>query len=598
LKPGLLNPTAQVATGLQTYRRLLGYVRPHRLIFALAVLGMIGASLTDVGFAALIKPLLDGSFVARDKAVSAWVPWAIIGIFLVRGVSEFAAKYGMTWVARKVVNSLRQQVFEKFMRLPSRFFDHAQSGDLLARLTYTVEQVASAATEALTVLIRDGLSVIGLLAWMFWLSPQLALFLLVLAPIVGVLVALISRHFRRYSRRIQTSVGELAQVSDEVVGGHRLVKLYGGEAYEKARFAEVNERNRLAVMKMEAVSATSTPFVQLLVALSVAAVVAFATSGERLEQLTVGTFISFLTALAMILSPIKRLTNLNAMLQKGIAASEQIFATLDEVEERNTAREQLAPAQPRGRSVQFESLRFSYRSDDKNEDTPKQVLRNINLHIPAGATVAIVGQSGSGKSTLLNLLTRFYEPNQGRILIDDVDIQTLELSHLRAQFAWVGQDITLFDDSVANNIAYGLMQGAPRADIIAAAEQAQAREFIEALPQGFDTRVGERGVLLSGGQRQRIAIARALLKQAPILLLDEATSALDTASERLIQKALEHLLHQRTTLIVAHRLSTIQQADLIVVMHDGEIIEQGKHEELLAKDGAYARLYHLQFHAN
>ena len=582
------------ASGLATYRRLLGYVRPHRVVFALAIVGMIGASLTDVAFAALIKPLLDGSFVARDVAVSAWIPWAIIGIFLVRGVSEFAAKYGMTWVARKVISTLRQQVFEKFMRLPSRFFDHAQSGDLLARLTYTVEQVAAAATEALTVLVRDGLSVIGLLAWMFWLSPQLALFILVLAPIVGLLVSLISRHFRRYSRRIQTSVGELAQVSDEVVGGHKLVKLYGGEAYEQARFAEVNERNRVAVMKMEAVSATSTPFVQLLVALSVAAVVAFATSGERLEELTVGTFISFLTALAMILSPIKRLTNLNAMLQKGIAASEQLFQTLDEVEERNTESGTLAPTQQPGRRVQFEKLAFSYRTLNA-DGAPAAVLHDIELDVAAGSTVAIVGQSGSGKSTLLNLLTRFYEPNQGRILLDGVDIQSLELNHLRAQFAWVGQDVTLFDDSVANNIAYGSMQGAPREAIIAAAEQAQAREFIEALPQGFDTRVGERGVLLSGGQRQRIAIARALLKQAPILLLDEATSALDTASERLIQTALDNLLHRCTTFIVAHRLSTIQKADVIVVMHAGKIVEQGRHEDLLAQDGAYARLYRLQF---
>ncbi|MGD9889182.1 MAG: lipid A export permease/ATP-binding protein MsbA [Halothiobacillaceae bacterium] len=582
------------ASGLATYRRLLGYVRPYRVVFAFAIVGMIGASLTDVAFAAIIKPLLDGSFVARDVAVSAWIPWAIIGIFLVRGVSEFAAKYGMTWVARKVISTLRQQVFEKFMRLPSRFFDHAQSGDLLARLTYTVEQVAAAATEALTVLVRDGLSVIGLLAWMFWLSPQLALFILVLAPIVGLLVSFISRHFRRYSRRIQTSVGELAQVSDEVVGGHKLVKLYGGEAYEQARFAEVNERNRVAVMKMEAVSATSTPFVQLLVALSVAAVVAFATSGERLEELTVGTFISFLTALAMILSPIKRLTNLNAMLQKGIAASEQLFQTLDEVEERNTASGTLAaPLQP-GRRVQFENISFSYRVAAKDV-APSGVLQGIDLDVAAGSTVAIVGQSGSGKSTLLNLLTRFYEPNQGRILLDGVDIQSLELNHLRAQFAWVGQDVTLFDDTVANNIAYGVMQGAPREAIIAAAEQAQAREFIEALPQGFDTRVGERGVLLSGGQRQRIAIARALLKNAPILLLDEATSALDTASERLIQTALDNLLHRCTTFIVAHRLSTIQKADVIVVMHAGKIVEQGRHEDLLAQDGAYARLYRLQF---
>ncbi|MGC8731967.1 MAG: ABC transporter transmembrane domain-containing protein, partial [Halothiobacillaceae bacterium] len=296
--------------GLHTYRRLLGYARPHWRIFALAILGMIAASLTDVAFAALMKPLLDGSFVAKDLATTQWVPLALVGVFLVRAVGEFGAKYGMTWVARKVVSTLRQQVFDKLLRLPTRFFDHAQSGDLLARLTYTVEQVASAATGALTVLVRDGLSVIGLLAWMFWLSPQLTVFILVVAPIVVALVAIVSRNFRRYSRRIQASVGEIAQVADEVLGGHRLVRVYGGEPYEQARFAAANERNRRAFMRMELLDASSTPIVQFLVALAIASIIAFATSGERLEQLTVGTFISFITAMAMLLSPLKRLTNL------------------------------------------------------------------------------------------------------------------------------------------------------------------------------------------------------------------------------------------------------------------------------------------------
>jgi subfamily B ATP-binding cassette protein MsbA len=572
--------------GVDTYRRLLGYVRPHWRVFVLAILGMIAASLTDVAFAALMKPLLDGSFVAKDLATTQWVPLALVGVFLVRAVGEFGAKYGMTWVARKVVSTLRQQVFDKLLRLPTRFFDHAQSGDLLARLTYTVEQVASAATGALTVLVRDGLSVIGLLAWMFWLSPQLTVFILVVAPIVVALIALVSRNFRRYSRRIQASVGEIAQVADEVVGGHRLVRVYGGEPYEQARFAAANERNRRAFMRMELLDASSTPIVQFLVAVAIASIIAFATSGERLEQLTVGTFISFITALAMLLSPLKRLTSLNATLQKGIAAGEQLFATLDEIEERDEGHHALDRAKGH---VRFEGVRFAY-----GEGQP-EVLHGIDLDVPAGTTVAIVGQSGSGKTTLLNLLPRFYDPTAGRILIDGVDIRALPLANLRAQLAWVGQEITLFDDTVANNIAYGSLQGASMEAIRAAADQAQATAFIEGLPEGFETRVGERGVLLSGGQRQRIAIARALLRQAPILLLDEATSALDTASERLIQQALEGLMRHRTTLIIAHRLSTIRNADRIVVMDAGRIVEQGRHGELLARGGHYARLYRLQF---
>ncbi|MFZ5536153.1 MAG: lipid A export permease/ATP-binding protein MsbA [Pseudomonadota bacterium] len=572
--------------GVDTYRRLLGYVRPHWRVFVLAILGMIAASLTDVAFAALMKPLLDGSFVAKALATTQWVPLALVGVFLVRAVGEFGAKYGMTWVARKVVSTLRQQVFDKLLRLPTRFFDHAQSGDLLARLTYTVEQVASAATGALTVLVRDGLSVIGLLAWMFWLSPQLTVFILVVAPIVVALIALVSRNFRRYSRRIQASVGEIAQVADEVVGGHRLVRVYGGEPYEQARFAAANERNRRAFMRMELLDASSTPIVQFLVAVAIASIIAFATSGERLEQLTVGTFISFITALAMLLSPLKRLTSLNATLQKGIAAGEQLFATLDEIEERDEGHHALDRAKGH---VRFEGVRFAY-----GEGQP-EVLHGIDLDVPAGTTVAIVGQSGSGKTTLLNLLPRFYDPTAGRILIDGVDIRALPLANLRAQLAWVGQEITLFDDTVANNIAYGSLQGASMEAIRAAADQAQATAFIEGLPEGFETRVGERGVLLSGGQRQRIAIARALLRQAPILLLDEATSALDTASERLIQQALEGLMRHRTTLIIAHRLSTIRNADRIVVMDAGRIVEQGRHGELLARGGHYARLYRLQF---
>ncbi|MDD3610189.1 MAG: lipid A export permease/ATP-binding protein MsbA [Halothiobacillaceae bacterium] len=568
------------------YRRLLGYVFAYRGVFILALLGMVAAGLTDAGFAALMKPMLDGSFVERDPEMIRLIPLALLAIFAVRAVAEFASNFGMTWIGRRVIRDLRRDMFAHLLRLPIAYYDHVSGGELLAKLNYHVEQVAEASTRALTTLVRDSITVVALLGWMLWLSWELALFILVLGPVLAVMIGGISRVFRRYSHRIQDSMGQVSHVAEEAINGQRVVKLYGGQDYEARRFAEVNERNFRNFVRLEAINAANTPIVQLVLACAVAAIIAFATSGDRLESVTVGTFMSFITAIGLMLSPVKRLTNVNAELQKGIAAGESLFALLDTPAETESGQRILPAA--RG-DIRIENLRFRYA-----ENLPP-VLDGVDLTIQAGQTVAFVGRSGSGKTTLLSLVPRFFTLEEGRILIDGQDIREVTLASLRAQMAFVSQDITLFNDSVARNIAYGETGEIDLPRVRAAARAAHALEFIEALPQGFQTRVGENGVLLSGGQRQRLALARAFYRDAPILILDEATSALDSESERHIQAALETLMQGRTTLIIAHRLSTVERADCIVVMREGRIVEQGRHEALLARDGAYASLYRLQF---
>jgi subfamily B ATP-binding cassette protein MsbA len=478
-----------------------------------------------------------------------------------------------------------------------RYFDYVPGGDILTRLNYQSEQVSEAASSALTTLIRDTITVLGLLVWLLILSWQLALFIVVLAPVLVVLVWSISRAFRRYARRIQDSMGQVSHVAEEVINGHRVVKLYGGEAFEAARFAAINAKNFQDFMRMQAVSALSSPLTQFVLALGISGIVWFATTGDRMHSISVGTFVSFITALSLILSPMKRLIGVNAVLQRGIAAGESLFGLLDEPRE-----EDAAHTLPLGRAsgqIRFEGVGLRYHpanlaANGAASNAP-WVLSDINLVIPAGKTVALVGRSGAGKSSLMASLPRFVEIERGVIRIDGIDINTLKRGDLRRQFAYVSQDTVLFNTSVAANIGYSDGLAADKARIIAAAKAAFAFDFIEQLPEGFDTPVGENGVLLSGGQRQRIAIARALYRDAPILILDEATSALDTESERYIQAALENLSRGRTTLVIAHRLSTIEHADLIVVLDQGRVIETGSHHDLLSMEGAYAALHRLQF---
>ncbi|WP_408022291.1 lipid A export permease/ATP-binding protein MsbA [Spiribacter onubensis] len=579
-------PTPGTPSAMQIYRRLLGYVLVHWRIAIVAVAGMIITGGSEAGFAWLVKPMLDSGFVERDPEVLRLIPLGVLGIFLIRGLSSFAAQYGTAWISRRVIAQLRAEVFDRLLTLPRRYFDDASSGMLLSRLTYNVEQVAQAGTNAMVIIIRDSATVIFLLGYMAWLSWQLTLTFMLLGPVVIGVVLYVSKRFRRLSHKIQHSVGSIAYVAEEAIEGSDEVRIFGAQDLERARFDEANQRNTRQFMKFAGTQALSTPVVQFCAALALSIVVWLATLEGSVTTVSVGTFVSFITAMMLLLQPLKRLTKVHAEIQRGIAAGESIFEIIDEQPEHD--RGSYAPARVDGR-IRFEAVGFAY------EPGGEPVLNGIELDIRAGETVALVGRSGSGKTTLVNLLPRFYEPTTGTIRLDDAPLADYRLSALRRQLALVGQQVVLFNASVAENIAYGQDPMPPRDAIVAAAEAANARGFIEALPDGFDTAIGENGVLLSGGQRQRLAIARALLKDAPVLILDEATSALDSESEQHIQSALAHLIEGRTTLVIAHRLSTIERADRIVVLDGGQIVEEGTHTELLARKGAYAALHRLQF---
>ena len=569
------------------YKRLLGYATPYWRLFAAAVLAMVLFAATDTGLAALMKPMLDGNFIERDPQTVRFVPLALVLLFVVRGLAGFASRYTMTWIGRRVVQELRRTLFERQLHLPVRYFDGNPAGRMLSRLTFDVEQVAEATTNAFSVLVRDSLTVLFLLLYMFWVSGWLTLLFLVVGPVLIVLLRLVSRRFRRLSRRIQDSMGELTQYSEEVIHGQRVVKAFNGEAWQAQQFEAVNERNRRLQMKMAAVLGASTPVVQLIAACVLALVIYLATLESVTRQISVGSFASFIAAMLLLLQPVKRLTNINVLIQRGLAAARSIFELLDQPEETDTGQRPLHRA--RG-AIAVKGVSFAY------EPAKGEVLSDLSFELQPGETVALVGRSGSGKSTLVNLLLRFYDPDRGAILLDGHDLRDYPLADLRSQIAVVGQDVVLFNDTLAHNIGYGSLQQATPADIAAAAEAAHAMAFIDALPHGLQTRIGDRGVLLSGGQRQRIAIARAMLKDAPILVLDEATSALDSESERLVQSALARLSSQRTVLVIAHRLSTVERADRILVLDRGRLAETGTHAELLAKNGVYAELYRLQFH--
>ena len=568
------------------YLRLLTHVRPHWKGFALTLAATALAAATEPLFPALMKPLLDKGFGQNASAWITWMPIAIVGIFLLRGVAGFFASYGMSWVSVRVITDLRQLMFERLMRLPTSYFDAHASSVPATRIANDVNGVAGAATSTLTVLIRDSLSVLGLVAWLLYLNWTLTLVSLAVIPLTGFIIRGFSARLRRLSLAAQDGIALMYLVLHESIRGQKVIKIFSGEEHATSRFVKVNNTLRGNGMRQAIAAAAIAPITQIFASVGLAIVVYVALQQSAGNETTVGDFVSFITAMLLLLAPLKHLADINAPLQRGLAAAESVFRMLDETPEIDAGTRELGRA--RG-EIEFADISLRYATAERD------ALTGIDLNIRPGETVALVGPSGGGKSSLVNLVPRFYHPDKGQIRIDGHNAETLTLQSLRANIAHVGQDVFLFDDTVAANIAYGGKRDATRTEIEAAARAAHALEFIEQLPQGFDTTVGENGTRLSGGQRQRIAIARAILKNAPILLLDEATSALDSESERHVQAALEELMRGRTTLVIAHRLSTVEHADRIVVLSQGRIAELGTHAQLLEKDGIYASLYHLQF---
>ena len=581
-----MNQEPQSNDAAIVYRRLLSYALPYWKIFIFAVIGMVVYAATEVSFAKIIEPMMDGAFVEKNADSMFWVPIFLVLIFAARIVGTFLSEYGMAMIARNVIRDLRANVFNKITVLPTSYFDNTSSGSILSKMVYDIEQLAAATSGVVIVLIRDGLTVIALFVWMLYLSPLLTLILFAIAPLVVVIVYVISKRFRMLGTRIQNSMGGVTDITEEAIKANQEIKIFGGQEFENQRFSEINQYNRTQHLKMVATNAISNPTIQLIVAIAFAAMIYMATNPEFIKEMTVGKFVSFLMAMIMLLQHAKRLTTLNMTLQRGIAAAQSVFKFVDVEEEVDQGSNEIEKIKGK---VEFNHVNFSYSSEHEN------VLSDITLNIKAGETVAFVGRSGAGKSTLVSLLPRFYDKTSGDIRIDGHDVDALSLKNLRSHIALVSQNVTLFNDTVAHNIAYSDLDNVDNNKIIAAAKAAHALEFIEKLPEGMDTIVGEDGVLLSGGQRQRIAIARAIFKNAPILILDEATSALDTESEKHIQAALDELIKTRTTLVIAHRLSTIEEADKIVVLDHGKIVEMGTHSDLINNNGHYAALHKMQF---
>ncbi len=568
------------------YGRLWRYVTPHKLIGFIAVVGMASTAVVEAGLVALLAPLTDEALVAKQLETVQWIPYAFMAIFILRGISGFATEASLGWIGRQVISDLRRQVFAKYLTLPTRFFDAQTTGPLLSRMTYNVEMVAESVTSVVTIAVRDVLTVIAAFVVMIWYNPKLTIFVAILFPIVALIVRLLGIAFRRYSSRIQDSVGEVTQVTEEVVRGNWVVKAFGGYDYESERLDSADTRNRKQNLKLIRVRSFGVAVTQVVFGFGIALVIYFAAQESLADRLTAGQFIAFFSAMMLMLQPVRRITNVNATLQRGVAGADSLFAIMDEEDEADSGT--IDAGRLRG-DVSIRDVNFAY--DGENA----AVLDGVSIDIEAGKTLAIVGHSGSGKTTLASLLPRFYEASAGEILIDGKPIHDYTLTSLRDNIALVSQDVVLFNDTIRNNLAYGSLKGSSDKDIRQAAEAAHVMHFVDELPDGLDTMVGDRGALLSGGQRQRIAIGRALLKNAPILILDEATSSLDTQSERRIQEALSALMQNRTTLVIAHRLSTVEKADRIIVLERGKIVESGTHAELLALGGQYASLYHMQF---
>lgn len=567
-------------------KRLLGYVRERKLGLVAAIIGMAGYAAVDTTFVYSIKPLIDEGLTGQDPNVLKWMPVFVIGIVFLRGICTFLSGYCMAWVGNHVVLSLQQQVFNKLMAMPVAFFDRHNTGNLLSKVTYDASQVSSAASSTLVTLVREGATVIGLLGLMFYHSWQLSLIFFIVGPVVGVMIAVISRRFRRISKGMQAAMGNITSSTEQMLKGHKEVLMFNGQEVEARRFFKVSNKVRQQNMKMVAADSIGTPLVQVIASTALAILLFVATFEDIQQELTPGTFTVIVTSMMMLMRPLKSLTQVNGPYQRGIAASQSLFELLDSEAEQDNGRRELGRA--RG-DIEFRGVTFCYPTKDQ------PALRDVSFSLSPGKTIALVGRSGSGKSTIASLLTRFYDIDQGEILLDGVDIREYRLSDLRRQFALVSQHVHLFNDTIANNIAYAAQGEYSREQIMAAARVAYADEFIQKLDQGYDTVIGENGANLSGGQRQRIAIARALLRNAPLLILDEATSALDTESERHIQAALEELRKDRTALVIAHRLSTIESADEILVIDEGRVVERGSHAELLARQGAYAQLRSIQY---
>ncbi|MDA3979123.1 lipid A ABC transporter ATP-binding protein/permease MsbA [Gallibacterium sp. AGMB14963] len=571
----------------ETFKRLWPMIWQYKLGILVAIIALVFNALTEAGLIYLLKPLLDEGFGKADLTFLKWLPIIVILLIILRGCTSFVSDYSLSWVSGNVVMVMRRMLFKHLMYMPVSFFDHQAAGKLLSRITYDSEQVANSSSNALITIVKESATVISLLALMLYTSWQLSLVVFVVGPVISILIRIVSKHFRRLSKNMQNSMGELTASAEQMLKGHRVVLSFGGQKVEEERFNLVSDDMRRKSLKMMAMSAISDPIVQIIASFALAVVLYLATVPTMMGgQLTAGDFTLVFSSMFALLRPLKSLTNVNAQFQRGMAACQTLFAILDLKKEEDQG--QYITEQVKG-NVRFDDVSFYYEGKDE------PALSHISFSIPAGKTVALVGRSGSGKSTIANLITRFYDIQQGAIYLDEHNIKDYTLANLRQHCAVVSQQVHLFNDTVANNIAYAATEKYSREQIIAAAKAAHAMEFIEKMEHGLDTMIGENGVSLSGGQRQRLAIARALLRNASVLILDEATSALDTESERAIQRALEELQQHKTLLVIAHRLSTIEKADEIIVIDQGQIVERGTHQQLLQQGQVYAQLHKMQF---